>query len=43
MILMVLLLAAHAPLFFNDGVFMDDWLVLKLGPHFCSARRSSSI
>jgi hypothetical protein len=34
MILVVLLLAAHAPLFFNDGVFMDDWLVLKVGPEY---------
>jgi hypothetical protein len=28
--LAILLLAAHAPLILNDGVFMDDWLVLKL-------------
>ena len=34
MILVVLLLAAHAPLFFNDSVFMDDWLVLKVGPEY---------
>jgi hypothetical protein len=34
MILVVLLLAAHAPLFFNDSVFMDDWLVLKMGPDY---------
>jgi hypothetical protein len=33
-VLVVLLLVAHAPLLFNDGVFMDDWLVLKLGPEY---------
>jgi hypothetical protein len=33
-ILVVLLLAAHAPLFLNDGVFMDDWWVLKLRPDY---------
>ena len=32
MILAVLLLAAHAPLFLNDSIFMDDWLLLKLRP-----------
>jgi hypothetical protein len=31
-VLSLLLLAAHAPLFLNDGVVMDDWLVLKLRP-----------
>ena len=34
MILVVLLLAAHAPLFLNDSVFMDDWLALKLRPDY---------
>jgi hypothetical protein len=34
MILVILLMAAHAPLFLNDSPFMDDWLVLKLGPHY---------
>jgi hypothetical protein len=29
-VLVLLLLIAHAPLLLNDGVFMDDWLVLKL-------------
>ncbi|MBU6456826.1 MAG: hypothetical protein KGQ48_04710 [Bradyrhizobium sp.] len=33
-LLAILLLAAHAPLFLNDSVFMDDWLVLKLGPAY---------
>jgi hypothetical protein len=28
--LAIFLLAAHAPLILNDGVFLDDWLVLKL-------------
>jgi hypothetical protein len=32
--LVILLLVAHAPLFLNDGVFMDDWLVLKLSPDY---------
>ena len=32
--LAILLLAAHAPLFLNDGVTMDDWLVLKLRPDY---------
>jgi hypothetical protein len=32
--LVILLLAAHAPLFLNDSVFMDDWLVLKLRPDY---------
>jgi hypothetical protein len=29
-VLSILLLAAHAPLVLNDGIFMDDWLLLKL-------------
>ena len=33
-ILLILLLAAHAPLVLNDGVFMDDWLLLKLRPDY---------
>jgi hypothetical protein len=33
-ILIILLLVAHAPLFLNDGVFMDDWLVLKLSQNY---------
>jgi hypothetical protein len=33
-VLAILLLAAHAPLFLNDGVVMDDWLVLKLRPEY---------
>jgi hypothetical protein len=33
-LLSILLLAAHAPLFLNNGVVMDDWLVLKLGPDY---------
>jgi len=32
--LAILLLLAHAPLFLNDGVVMDDWLVLKLRPDY---------
>jgi hypothetical protein len=31
-VLAILLLAAHAPIFLNDGVVMDDWLVLQLRP-----------
>ena len=31
-ILFIVLLAAHTPLILNDGLFMDDWLVLKLRP-----------
>ena len=31
-VLAILLLAAHAPIFLNDGVMMDDWLVLQLRP-----------
>ena len=30
--MVIALMAAHAPLFLNDGVVMDDWLVLKLRP-----------
>ncbi len=33
-VLSILLLVAHAPLFLNDGVIMDDWLVLKLRPDY---------
>jgi hypothetical protein len=31
-ILLILLIAAHAPLALNDGLMMDDWLLLKLRP-----------
>jgi hypothetical protein len=33
-ILLALLLAAHAPMILNDGLFMDDWLVLKVRPDY---------
>jgi hypothetical protein len=33
-ILLVLLLAAHAPLILNDGLFMDDWFLLKPNPNY---------
>jgi hypothetical protein len=33
-ILAILLLAAHTPLLLNNGVFMDDWWVLKVGPGY---------
>lgn len=33
-ILSALLLAAHAPMLLNDGLVMDDWLVLKAGPGY---------
>ena len=33
-VLLVLLLAAHAPMLLNDGLFMDDWLVLKPRPDY---------
>ncbi|MCK1652245.1 hypothetical protein IVA88_12455 [Bradyrhizobium sp. 149] len=33
-VLLALLLAAHAPMLLNDGLFMDDWLVLKPRPDF---------
>lgn len=33
-ILVVVLLVAHAPMLLNDGLFMDDWLVLKPRPDF---------
>ncbi|MCK1386299.1 hypothetical protein [Bradyrhizobium sp. 21] len=33
-ILLALLLIAHAPMLLNDGLFMDDWLVLKPRPDF---------
>lgn len=33
-ILIVALLVAHAPMLLNDGLFMDDWLVLKPRPDY---------
>ncbi|AWM11175.2 hypothetical protein [Bradyrhizobium symbiodeficiens] len=33
-VLLVVLLAAHAPMLLNDGPFMDDWLVLKPRPDY---------
>lgn len=33
-VLLVVLLAAHAPMLLNDGLFMDDWLVLKPHPDY---------
>jgi len=33
-VLLALLLIAHAPMLLNDGLFMDDWLVLKPRPDF---------
>ena len=33
-VLLALLLVAHAPMLLNDGLFMDDWLVLKPRPDF---------
>ncbi|TGN85376.1 hypothetical protein EOW77_0021375 [Bradyrhizobium yuanmingense] len=33
-ILIVVLLVAHAPMLLNDGLFMDDWLVLKPRPDY---------
>ncbi|WP_445083458.1 hypothetical protein [Bradyrhizobium sp. TM233] len=33
-VLLVVLLAAHAPMFLNNGLFMDDWLVLKPRPDY---------
>ncbi|WP_271503241.1 hypothetical protein [Bradyrhizobium sp. CCBAU 11357] len=33
-ILIVVLLVAHAPMLLNDGIFMDDWLVLKPRPDY---------
>lgn len=33
-ILIVVLLVAHAPMLLNDGLFMDDWLVLKARPDY---------
>jgi hypothetical protein len=32
--LVLVLTGAHAPLFLNDAVVMDDWLVLKLRPDY---------
>ncbi|MFZ5715138.1 MAG: hypothetical protein ACOY3N_20135 [Bradyrhizobium sp.] len=33
-ILIAVLLVAHAPMLLNDGLFMDDWLVLKPRPDY---------
>ena len=33
-VLIVALLVAHAPMLLNDGLFMDDWLVLKPRPDY---------
>lgn len=33
-VLPILLLAAHAPLMLNDGVFMDGWLQIKQSPNY---------
>ncbi|MDD1526122.1 hypothetical protein C7U92_09690 [Bradyrhizobium sp. WBOS7] len=33
-VLLAVLLAAHAPMLLNDGLFMDDWLVLKPRPDY---------
>ncbi|UWU80295.1 hypothetical protein N2603_18050 [Bradyrhizobium huanghuaihaiense] len=33
-VLLALLLVAHAPMLLNDGLFMDDWLVLKPRPDY---------
>ncbi|MBR1132700.1 hypothetical protein [Bradyrhizobium iriomotense] len=33
-VLLVLLLVAHAPMLLNDGLFMDDWFVLKPRPDY---------
>ena len=33
-VLLVVLLAAHAPMLLNDGLFMEDWLVLKPRPDY---------
>lgn len=33
-VLLVVLLAAHAPMLLNDGLFMDGWLVLKPRPDY---------
>ncbi|WP_245452439.1 hypothetical protein [Bradyrhizobium forestalis] len=33
-ILIIVLLVAHAPMLLNDGLFMDDWLVLKPRPDY---------
>ena len=33
-VLLVVLLAAHAPMLLNDGLFMDDWFVLKARPDY---------
>jgi hypothetical protein len=33
-ILLALLLVAHVPMMLNDGVYMDDWMVLKLRPDY---------
>lgn len=33
-VLLAVLLIAHAPMLLNDGLFMDDWLVLKPRPDY---------
>lgn len=33
-VLLLVLLVAHAPMLLNDGLFMDDWLVLKPRPDY---------
>jgi hypothetical protein len=33
-VLSILLLAAHAPLLLNDGLFLDDWFLIKLRPDY---------
>jgi hypothetical protein len=33
-VLSLLLLAAHAPSLLNDGIFMDDWLLLRQRPDY---------
>ena len=33
-VLLLVLLAAHAPMLLNHGLFMDDWLVLKPRPDY---------
>ncbi|MDA9403665.1 hypothetical protein [Bradyrhizobium sp. CCBAU 45389] len=33
-VLLALLLIAHAPMLLNDGLFMDDWFVLKPRPDY---------
>ena len=33
-VLSILLLAAHAPLLLNGGLFLDDWFLIKLRPDY---------